>query len=214
MIHRMLNKKAEKIFCIGVNKSGTTTIEQVFKELGYKTGNQREAELLLADWGKREFNKIIKYCNKADAFQDVPFSLPFTYVILDHHYPKAKFILTVRDNVDQWYNSITKFHSNLWGDADGVPPTRKQLKEATYIYKGRPFDANRLQFDSPEDNPYQKEALCKYYNTHIHNVKSYFKGMPNKLIEINVSKKQDYRKLCEFLEKEPLRDNFPWLNKT
>lgn len=28
--------------------------------------------------------------------QDVPFSLPYTYVVMDQYFPRSKFILTVR----------------------------------------------------------------------------------------------------------------------
>lgn len=212
MFHFRKNKK--KIFCIGLNKTGTTTIKRVFNDLGYKVGNQREAEFMLEDWGKKEFKKIISYCNKYDAFQDVPFSLPFTYIVLHQYFPNAKFILTVRNNSEQWYNSITTFHSKLWGNNDGIPPTNEQLKSATYIFKGRPFIANKLQFDTPPNSPYDKDSLIKYYETHRYNVKTYFRHLPAKLLEINVAKSVDYERLCHFLDKKPTRTGFPWLNKT
>ena len=71
----VFQKQKEKIFCIGFNKTGTTTLLHTLKELGYKMGNQARGELLFFDWYNRNFNPIVKYCKTADAFQDIPFSL-------------------------------------------------------------------------------------------------------------------------------------------
>ncbi|MFD2916272.1 sulfotransferase [Psychroserpens luteus] len=206
-------RNRNKIFCIGLNKTGTTTIEKTFKDFNYSLGVQRDGELLINDWYKRDFKAIIKLCKTAEAFQDVPFSLPFTYSVLDQCFPNAKFILSVRDNSDQWYSSLTNFHSKLWGN--GIdPPTIQQLKEANYHYKGYAYEVNRMLFDTPEDDPYNKDILIRYYQNHNENVMEYFRAKPEKLLVINVSIKDDYKRLCEFLNKTPLHETFPWENKT
>ena len=205
--------KSSKTFCIGLNKTGTTTIGQFFLDYKYKIGNQVEAEYLVDDWFHRDFKKIIRYCKKYEAFQDAPFSLPFTYVLLDQHFPNAKFILTSRDTPEQWYNSLTKFHSKLW--SNGIdPPTAQQLKDASYRYKGYAYEVNRALFNTPENDVYKKDVLIAYYNNHLEAVKEYFRSRPEKLISINVSNKNDYFRLCEFLGKKPVSDNFSWKNKT
>ena len=53
-----------KVFCIGFNKTGTTTIKYTLEQYGYKIGNQAKGELLFFDWYKRDFNSIINFlCN-------------------------------------------------------------------------------------------------------------------------------------------------------
>ena len=202
-----------KIFCIGFNKTGTTTIDKALKEFNFKLGSQIKGELLIFDWYKRDFKKIIKLCKTADAFQDVPFSLPFTYIMLDQYFKNAKFILSIRDNENQWYNSLTKFHSKLFSDGNAIP-TSQQLKEAEYRYKGFVYQSFKLIYNTQDDDIYNKETLINLYNNHNYFVKDYFKSRPKKLVVINVSKKNDYFRLCEFLNKKPLRDDFPWKNKT
>ncbi len=210
----IFNKKnKEKIFCIGFNKTGTTTIEKSLKELGYNMGDQFKGEMLVFDWFKRDFKEIINLCKTADAFQDVPFSLPFSYVFLDNYFKNAKFILTERDSPEQWYNSITKFHSKIWGDGEN-PPNKEQMLNATYRYKGYPYESFKLIYNTNDDDLYNFDKLLKAYTTHIYLVKEYFRSRPEKLLVINVSKKNDYKRLCDFLNKQPLRDNFPWENKT
>lgn len=207
----MISKK--KIFCIGLNKTGTTTIEKVLESFDYKMGDQSTGELLIHDWFSRNFRKISEFCKTADAFQDIPFSLPFTYIFLDQFFPEAKFILTIRDDVEQWYISLTKFHSKLWGNGKEIPSIT-QLKKAKYRYEGYAFDANKMIFNTPINDPYHKKTLKNYYSSHVNSVIEYFRSKPNKLIVVNVSNKDDYFKLCEFLDKKPIGDDFPWENKT
>ena len=82
-----LFRKKVKVFCIGENKTGTTTVEAVLASLGYKIGSQEKGERLLRAWAVRNFEPIVKLCKTADAFQDIPFSSDFTYEILDYVFP-------------------------------------------------------------------------------------------------------------------------------
>ena len=102
--------KKKKIFVIGSNKTGTTSLGAALKNLGFRLGSQLEAELLLDDWAQRNFRRLIKYCRSAEAFQDIPFSLDYTFQAMDAAFPNSKFILSVRDSADQWYQSLTRFH--------------------------------------------------------------------------------------------------------
>lgn len=76
-------KKRQKVFVVGRNKTGTTSIAGALKDAGFVVGCQQQAELLIDDWINRDFREIIKYCKSADAFQDIPFSLPYTYQAVD-----------------------------------------------------------------------------------------------------------------------------------
>lgn len=207
------NKKQHKVFCIGFNKTGTTTLEQTLIQLGYKMGNQAKGELLFLDWFKRDFKSIIKHCNTADAFQDIPFSLPYTFMMLDQYYKNAKFVLTVRDSELQWYESLTKFHSKLWGEGKRLP-TAEDMKNATYRYRGFTYESFKLIYNTPDDDLYNKAILTKLYKLHNYTVEDYFRGNPEKFLIINVSKSSDYAKLCTFLGKPVKADDFPWKNKT
>lgn len=203
-----------KVFGIGNNKTGTTSLEKAMKDLGFKGGNQSFAELnLMQSWAKRDFEPIIDYCKTAEFFQDVPFSKPFTFIALDQAYPKSKFILTVRDSPEQWYNSLTKFHAKLWGK-DGRIPTKEDLQNAPYIYKGWAWNMNRLMSITPENDPYNKEILIQSYIAHNNQVKEYFKHRSDNLLILNVSKPNAYKELCDFLNIKTEKADFPWENKT
>lgn len=201
----------EKVFCIGLAKTGTTSLGQTLTDLGYELGDQHQGELLLKAYAARDFKSIVEFCSTADAFQDAPFCFPFTYLALDQCFPNARFILSVRDDVDQWYSSLVRFHSNLF--AGGRIPTKEDLLGATYCYPGFAWEAIRLVWNTPETDPYHKPTLAAYYERHNADVRDYFRLKTN-FIEINLSDKSAYQKLCKFLGKQPVAQDFPWLNRS
>ena len=202
-----------KVFCIGLNKTGTTSLEKALEEMGHRFGDQTAGELLLNKWAKRNFQPIIDFCHSADAFQDVPFSLPYTYQALDQAFPNAKFILTVRDSAEAWYESMTRFHSKLWADGERIP-TPDDLKNAFYLEAGYIWRGHRLIYNTPDTDPYHKSIMLAHYDRHLASVRDYFRHRSDKLIEVNIARDGEYLRLCRFLGKEPLGDSFPWLNKT
>lgn len=208
---KILNKR--KVFCIGLNKTGTTSLNKAMQDLGYVSGNQHKAEKLIHTWAIRDFKRIIRYCYSAQFFQDIPFSLPYTYVSLDQAFPGSKFILTIRDSPDDWYNSLTSFHAKMWGK-DGKLPTKEDLKNSFYGKLGGPWEANRLFYNTPENDPYNKEKLKDFYIQHNKNVIDYFRHRSADLLILNVADKKAYTKLCDFLRIENEEKEFPWENKT
>lgn len=202
-----------KVFGIGQNKTGTTSLKAAMNELGYSVGNQREAELLVHEWAERDFNKLIRYCRTAEFFQDVPFSYPYTFIVMDQAFPGSKFILTVRDNPEQWYDSMVRFHSKKFGK-NGRLPTKEDLQEATYISKGRPWEMKLFRGITPENDPYNKEILINDYIRHNNTVNDYFRHRPDDLLILNVAEKGAFQKLASFLGKSSERTTFPWKNRS
>lgn len=202
-----------KYFCIGRNKTGTTSLKAAFEALGYPVGNQRKAEILTGKYYfEGDFQPIIDYCKTAQVFQDVPFSYPDTYKYLDKAYPGSKFILTVRDDAEQWYQSITRFHAKKFGK-DGRIPTVEDLKAAQYAWPGFMYNVVRVH-GTPDDDPYNKEIMIAHYERYNREVIEYFKNRPGDLLVINIAENGAYRKFTEFLGVDSPYEDFPWKNKT
>jgi hypothetical protein len=181
-------------------------------ELGIVVGNQRIAELMIHDWARRDFRRLINYCYSAQAFQDVPFSWPFTFQTLDHAFPGSKFILTVRDTPEQWYDSLLRFYAKIFGE--GKLPALKDLKNSTYVYKGWAYEANRLITSTPKNDLFNKEILIANYISYNDTVGEYFRHRPEDLLVLNVAKPGAYDRLCDFLGKPRTGKEFPWENRT
>jgi hypothetical protein len=202
----------QKIFCVGRNKTGTTSLRQAMSDLGYTVGEQRSAERLIRDWGERKFTSLMKYCKTAEFFQDIPFSLPYTFQAVDMAFPGSKFILTVRDE-NAWYESMVNFHRKT--DVHGEKAlSLEALKEASYCYKGFAYDTKVLVYDLPGDDPYHRETLLEHYRYHNKMVKDYFKNRPEDLLVLNLAEEDAYQKFVDFLGVESPYDAFPWENKT
>lgn len=199
-----------KVFCIGRNKTGTTSLAAALKNLGYRVGKQRDAELLMEDWGQRNFRRLIQYCHSADAFQDAPFSCDYTFQAVDAAFPGSKFILSVRDSPEQWYQSLTRFHFSRQGK--GRLPTPEDLKNDPYVHEGWLWRVKELVFGPEEDTLYDEEIYKAHYIRHNERVQDYFRYRSNDLLILNLADLNSMKLLCEFLGHPWTGQQMPQLN--
>ena len=176
-----------KLFGIGVNKTGTKTLGECFKILGYK--NKSFDDSLLKCYATGDHQGIFKVCDLYDSFEDWPW--PLLYRDFDVHYPGSKFILTQRKSSETWFKSLCK-HAELTG------PT-----EARKIVYG---------FEMPHDH---KEYHIKFYLDHNAEVMDYFKHSPEKLLIVSWENGDGWPELCNFLKYSQIPDSlFPHKNKS
>ncbi len=207
--------RQKKVFCVGRNKTGTTSLAAALRGLGYRVGDQRKAELLIEDWAKRDFRRLTSYCRQADAFQDSPFSHDFTFQAMDQAFPRSKFILTIRDSDEQWYASLVRFHTMRMRKRTGEDrlPTVKELQQDPHIYPGYIWRRRQLVMGISENgNPYDKDLLVKQYNEHNRRVLDYFRHRPSDLLVLNVAEPSAMEKLCRFLGCSSAGQSMPLLN--
>ena len=201
-----------KVFCIGCNKTGTTSIGAALELLGYQLGNQWQAELLVDDWARRDFRRILEYCETADAFQDIPFSLPGTFAALDEAFPNSKFVLTERNSADDWFDSLTRFHTKLIGR--GRLPTPDDLRAFDYHGPGWLWKAHVLIHDVNEATLYNRRHYTRQYDEHVREVKAYFRDRPGDLLIVNLSSPNAMESLCRFVGVERAGRIMPHLNQS
>lgn len=202
--------KQQKVFCIGANKTGTTSVEHVLRSLGLTLGEQGQAERLVHDWAMRDYRRIIKYCQSAEAFQDIPFSLHGTFKVLDGAFPRSKFILTVRNNSDEWFGSLVRFHSKIVGK--GRVPTADDLRQINYRYPGFMLDVLKLSYGADESTLYNRDVYIQYYEDHNNQVKEYFKDRSDDLLVLNVEEADAMERLVKFLGYPYTGQKMPHLN--
>ena len=87
----LAGQRAPKVFAIGFNKTGTTSLHRVFEDLGYRSYHGSK-------WRDTSRTGIYRLY---DAFCD---GVPDNFRKLDAMFPNAKFILQVRD-LDAWLDS-------------------------------------------------------------------------------------------------------------
>lgn len=200
-----------KVFCIGRNKTGTTSLGALLRQLGYRLGDQAAAEMLLRDWSRRDFRQIVKYCQTADAFQDIPFSLDDTYQAVDGAYPGSKFILSLRESAQQWYDSLVRSHTRLLGK--GRRPTAQDLQEFSYRYRGWLWENAQMIYGVNESTLYDRDLYMAHYQAHNEGVRAFFRHRPDDLLVVNVGEPSAVEKICRFLGKSPAGQQMPFLNR-
>lgn len=161
-----------KVFGIGLNKTGTTTLCQCGRILGLRCTGYNKT--LLEDIVYRnDISRIIHEVDNYDLFEDWPW--PLIYQRLDQLFPGSKFILTVRSSEDKWIESL-KNHSMQH-------PTIHCRKLA-------------YGFDFPHNH--EKEHI-EFYRRHNDSVRLYFDGRSKDFLEICWENGDGWEKLCNFL---------------
>jgi hypothetical protein len=201
-----------KIFVIGHNKTATTSVAAAIASMGFKLGNQPEAELLIDEWAKRDFRKIVKYCRTAEAFKDIPFSLDYTYQVMDYAFPGSKFILTIRNSSLEWYESLTRAHTLLIGK--NRLPTADDLKTHPYREPGWLWRALKLIYGMEEKKVYDRQACIGYYEAYNARVIDYFRHRRQDLLILNAADADAMKSMCGFLGVDMKDYKMPHLKKS
>lgn len=142
-----------KVFAIGFNKSGTVSLHSLFQELGLHSYHGTE-------W--RDCSNL-KLLNSYDCFTD---GVPKDIGRLDGLFPKAKFVLQVRE-LDQWIYS-------RMGHIDRA--------------KGKGVHEARRTWENTED---AIESWIRRRNAHHTNVLSYFDKRESDLLVVNFCREVD-----------------------
>ena len=175
-----------KIICVGMHKTGTTTMEHALTMLGYRV--KRDTARLTIPILRGDYDKAVRLLRDYDAVEDVPWFM--IYKELDQRIPGCKFILTLR-NEENWYKSICRHVADL------------NSAHSEWIF-GR---GKGLVKD-------HKENTLEVYRKHIASVHDYFKDRPDDLLVLRLEDGEGWEKLCPFLGKEIPETPFPHANKS
>jgi len=175
-----------KVFCIGLSRTGTSSITKALQMLGYKAIHYPRLK------------DIFELAKKYDAMTDTTVCVSFEE--LDKKYPNSKFILTTR-NIESWLESCKWFFSlekilkssrykrtgNLLGE--------QQIYLRETLYGSRFFDYEKY-----------RQGFLNYHDK----VFNYFKD--RELLIMDIGKGDSFKKLCPFLGKPILQKQFPHLH--
>lgn len=183
-----------KVFCIGSNKTGTTSLKSALIRLGFNVASEQKSYSYISKVENKQYKEIFDLVNQYDAFEDRPWNHTDFYKILDKQFEDSKFILTIR-NVDLWWESYLRWNEKV-----------KLTKQIYYPLISKIC----YNVDSFLDYPDQSK---KMYLERNQNVINYFMNKTNLLI-MDISKTTNYDELCVFLNKKKIPDPFPHHNKT
>jgi len=209
LLFHLLNDNKLKVFCIGLNKTGTTSLVDAWKELGYNkiySGYDKPtlSKIMPNKFVFKDGNIINSGFNNDyyilkllisgyECMKDRPFNTNNLYQWLDKNYSNSKFILTIRDE-EEWWNSVNKWLS--------FPSELDESKREKRI------NLYKKHFNTTE---FIKDSFIEYYRDYNNKVKEYFKSNPN-FLEINICNGEGWELLCPFLNKPIPNKEFPKSN--
>lgn len=172
-----------KVFCIGLNKTGTRSLHNALRVLGLTSlhwggdvldrAAARGPEIRLAvERALAEGRPLLDDLEEADAYSDI-LALSTNFDVLDRQYPGSKFILTVRP-IDDWLDSRRRH----------VEANRSRAASGAYV-------GTFLEVDLP--------GWRAEMEGHTARVRAYFADRPDDLLVIDIAAGEGWDRLCPFL---------------
>ncbi|EAU47027.1 sulfotransferase [Salipiger bermudensis] len=197
-----------KLFCIGFNKTATTTVEAVLREHGFRLPKQVDQEVLLRPVLDYKRLDLLKgFVEEYDAFQDLPFSQNRTYIACDAMFPGSKFILTLRDP-EKWVESYIRYYRDEFEVPVEEAPSEVMFRDRNlYLEKGYVYDVLRRLLTVYEDGKsvtrwdlaFDRDFLKEIYTRRNAEIISYFDSRPDDLLVIDPTSEPDTGRLLAFL---------------
>ncbi len=200
---------AHKVFCIGMNKTGTESLKYFLVGLGYRFSVQHSGEILLKQIIDKDYRQLFELTEKASAFKDVPYNVGEVYKQLDEKYKNAKFILTTRSS-ETWFHSIRQYHASRFG----VDQSVQSIKRASYGDYLWCYYKNFLYYDENMTYMGNKENMISAFETYNHDVENYFASREKKLLILDLSDDNKSQQICEFLDCTYKGQSYPYFNRT
>lgn len=165
--------KETKVFCIGFQKTGTSSMRDALRQLGYRVAGVYGREGTLAELHRSYVEDGLALVREYDAVEDMPWPLLFRE--LDAAFPGSKFILTLRDT-DRWYKSIARH------------------------FGSSPHHIQQLTYGADAPAPVGHEARYReVYEAHNAAVRQYFADRPADLLVMQLENGDGWEKLGAFL---------------
>ena len=189
---------SRKVFAIGFYKTGTTTLYEALRVLGYRTVNgDKPGSYPGADDGETLLRQIeagdyrLPTFDLFDAFTDNPYF--HLWREMHAQFPDAKFILTVRDE-EPWIESCVRFYRN-----------RRVRRMRAWMFG---------KHANPAASPASRQAWLDAYRAHNAAVRDHFSSRPDQFLEFDPTKMREWQPLCAFLDRPMPSQPWPHANPT
>lgn len=141
-----------KVFCIGYNKTGTTSCGRAFELLGYRNLSFKY-KVWRGYYKNKEIAKMLKIASKYDSFDDLPWLKEDMIPILDKTFPGSKFVYLERDE-ESWKKSFYNWRFKQFGQypdiEKGLEDFRKHKEFVFEYFKNRQSDLLTINISDKE----------------------------------------------------------------
>lgn len=181
-----------RIFGIGMHKTGTTSLHEALKILGFESAHWPSAHWAKAVWNQMKDGGRSQTLERYYAASDLP--LPLLFKELDRAYPGSKFILTERHE-EAWLKSV-EAHFDVTKN-----PFREKWDTDPFTHHVHRELYGRKTFD--------REIFLTRYRRHALEVREHFRYRPQDLLQLSTP---TFSPLCQFLNVSAPKIPYPHAN--
>lgn len=176
-----------RVFCIGLNKTGTSSFHEAMTILGYASLHHGGADVERRISAALAANDplLSRLDQQYDAFSDIG-QLSRRFAMLDRQYPGSRYVLTVRP-IDAWIDSRRRHVEN------------NIRRRASGEYDGK--------FVVVDEDKWRQEWI-----RHVGRARDYF-GAREDFLEVDLTHGPGWGPLCALLQVPEPVTAFPWANR-
>ncbi len=179
-----------KIFGIGLSRTGTTSLTEALNILGYKSYHFPSDKSTIVEI----FNFLasgaeyidLTTLKEYDAITDTPVCC--FYKVLDRSYPDSKFILTIRDK-ESWLRSCKTFWEEVIDFNYRQGPVHYRFNRYVRLINEKLYGTAN----------YDPEAFSRTYDTYTADILEYFRDRPQDFLILDIIGGEGWSKLAPFL---------------
>ena len=120
-----------KVFVIGYNKTGTTSLGTALKMLGYDHSSFNHF-VWRKLYKKGDIPSVIAYTSKFESFDDLPWLKEDMIPILDESFPNSKWIYLTREE-KAWKKSFKRWNSKMGRNVDENEGWNGYLQHSNFV---------------------------------------------------------------------------------
>ncbi len=165
-----------KVFCIGFNKTGTSSVGLALRDVGYvpfATPRILNDGLFYQDVFSGNFTAMIETARHFRAFKDRPWNMCGAFRALDIAFRGSQFILTVRDE-EAWWGSVHRW----------VTVEKPHMLTVYMAHLGV--------------SRFTRQAFIEGYRRHNEEIRAHFRNRAD-LLEMDLGAGHGWPELCGFL---------------
>jgi hypothetical protein len=201
-------RSINKVFGIGSQKTGTTTLGICLQTLGFTPHVLRPESRVLRAYA-RDPESALRYAERYRSFQDAPWSYADFYRRLDRRFPGSKFILTQRA-VDRWFASFVRYKRPRGCERSDIRYRFRDPRVGVLSHKlawGIDYDHLGDCAMEPHETVYRT-----IYERRNQRIREYFEDRPEDLLVVDWEEGDGWIELCDFLDVDVPDLPFPHAN--
>jgi len=179
----MTRLRYDKVFGIGATKTGTSSFGAAMELLGFHRHLGWSYRLASA-YERGDLDPVLAAARKYEVFEDKPWASGTLYEVLADRFPRARFVLTVRDTA-AWSVS----HERHYAPGSAIP-------EILWI----------------PDYAARRDEIVAEYEQRNAAIRAHFADQPDRLLVIDVTQGDAWATLCPFLGLPIPPEPFPVVN--